>query len=152
MYSYDTIMDPLYISPRTELALELQSRAASSVGGTSPLPWSQHRKQFCRKAYKKMYSSSAPQKEQSDNHIGDKICIKDLNYNYLFNFVGKCSATSESLWTTGVYHNNTRFEIFCRSHKTNIDIGTENEGDNRYYWVFQIIKQSKFCVNKTFLP
>ena len=90
-------MDPLYISPRSELALELHSRAASSVGGTSPFPRSQHRKQFWRKADKKMYSSSFPQREQSDNHIGDKVCSKDLDYNYLFNFVGKCSATSESL-------------------------------------------------------
>ena len=33
-----------------ELALELHSRAASSVGVTSPFQWSQHRTQFWRKA------------------------------------------------------------------------------------------------------
>ena len=36
--------------PRSEPALELQSRAASKVGDTSPFQWSQYRKQFLRKA------------------------------------------------------------------------------------------------------
>ena len=39
--------------PRSEPALELHSRAASSVGITSPFQRSQHRKQFRRKADKK---------------------------------------------------------------------------------------------------
>ena len=36
--------------PRSESTLEIYSRAASSVGITSPFQWSQHRKQFSRKA------------------------------------------------------------------------------------------------------
>ena len=36
--------------PRSEPALKLHSRAASSVGVMSPLQWSQHRKQFQRRA------------------------------------------------------------------------------------------------------
>ena len=51
----------VYIAPQTNLdsqprsvpALELHSRAASSVGITSPFQRSQHRKQFRRKADKK---------------------------------------------------------------------------------------------------
>ena len=35
--------------PRTEPALELHSRAASSVGVTSPFQQSEHRKQFWRR-------------------------------------------------------------------------------------------------------
>ena len=39
--------------PRSEPTLELHSRAASSVGVTSPFQRSQHRKQFRRRADKK---------------------------------------------------------------------------------------------------
>ena len=38
-------------SPRSEPAIELNSRA--SVSGTSPFPWSQHKKQFQRRKDKK---------------------------------------------------------------------------------------------------
>ena len=45
-----TLMPCLSSSPRSEPALQLHSRAASSVGGTSLFPQSQHRKQFWRRA------------------------------------------------------------------------------------------------------
>ena len=47
LYSSSTNLDS---SPRSEPALELNSRAASIVGCMSPFPWSQHRKQFWRRA------------------------------------------------------------------------------------------------------
>ena len=47
-------------SPRSEPAQELHSRAVSSVGGTSPFPWSQQREQFWRRADKKTLSRTCP--------------------------------------------------------------------------------------------
>ena len=46
----------LATQPRSEPALELHSRAASSVGVKSPFQQSHHRKQFRRKADKKLFS------------------------------------------------------------------------------------------------
>ena len=41
------------LQPRSEPALELHSKAASNVDITSPLQWSQHRKQFMRRKAEK---------------------------------------------------------------------------------------------------
>ena len=56
--------------PRSEPTLELNSRAASSVGIMSPFQRSQHRKQFRRKADKKT----------------QKTCTKVFVFGFLLNF------------------------------------------------------------------
>ena len=71
--------DQIWIQPQIRAPLELHSRATPSAGGTSPLPWSRHRKKFQRKAdNKKMVSSETKWFTKKDLKVSSISCFMQL--------------------------------------------------------------------------